>query len=201
MLHFIGIKVRSILPIFDRDAKNFQWYFKWISDVKTVNLSKSELDWTDEIADLQDLLKERQIKELNSYLYPNANFLNKNYRYVSGITYDCVNAVWNRIVSVPFMYPNGEIRQVVLFAKSIRHKTQAEKNLILVLLSVVVRRGVVAVSISLNNFDLKQCDAKKKTDDDDSINVTLNKQMAKESDPFLGTHRCDPVTTVVGIDK
>lgn len=41
--------------------------------------------------------------------YPTAIDLN-NTRYISDITYDCLKAVWNRIVSVPFVYPNGEIR-------------------------------------------------------------------------------------------
>jgi hypothetical protein len=70
------------------------------------------MEWSEEMVDLRQELSDQQIKQLNQIVYPTATFLSKNYRYVSGVTYDCVNAVWNRIVSVPFMYPNGEIRYV-----------------------------------------------------------------------------------------
>jgi len=64
-------------------------------------------------------------------------------------------------------------------------------------------RGVAAVSISLNNFDLKQCGAK---DAPLSYNeITSNKtepapkvvKSPSEQDPFYGTDKCDPITTEV----
>lgn len=63
-------------------------------------------------------------------------------------------------------------------------------------------RGVAAVSISLNNFDLKQCGAKNVhvSNDETTLNeteaapVTVN---PNEQDPFYGTDKCDPITTEV----
>ncbi len=78
--------------------------------MKHVNYTKSEREWSEEMSDLRNELNDPQVKGLNAAIVPTGIYLNKNYRYVSGVTFDCVNAVWNRIVSVPFTYPNGEIR-------------------------------------------------------------------------------------------
>lgn len=81
-----------------------------------------------------------------------------NIRFVSNITYDCLSGIWNRIVSVPFFDENGSIK------------------------------GVVSISISLNNFDLKQCGES----DEENSNLT-----EKYDDPFFNTDKCDRESTIV----
>lgn len=114
-------------------------------------------------------------------------------RYVSHVTYDCLRATWSRIVSVPFFNANGDIR------------------------------GVVSVSISLSNFDLKQCGKNEEDDDGDdddkikrsqelanltrsviakhSSNLPLKLQAVSKDlrfvDPFYDTDKCDRQTTIV----
>ena len=98
--------VSNVLSFIEKNTKNYYWYYKWIEEVKSVNLTKSEVEWEDEYTDLKPDVNMKSIRLLN----PSAQFLNKNFRYVSGVTYDCSNAIWNRVVSVPYMFPNGEIR-------------------------------------------------------------------------------------------
>lgn len=83
-----------------------------------------------------------------------------NIRFVSNITYDCLSGIWNRIVSVPFFGANGDIR------------------------------GVVSVSISLNNFDLKQCG-------ESEISEENWNSTEKSEDPFFNTDKCDRQSTIV----
>lgn len=90
-------------------------------------------------------------------------------RYESAVQYDCSKGIWNKIVSVPFLNTNGEIR------------------------------GVVAISISLNKFDLKQCgDERLILANETDENGILNKRNAffdRERDPFYDTDRCDRIST------
>lgn len=74
-----------------------------MSEVKSINMTrlKAEIN-TDDYVDVA--------KNNIEILSPSALYLNKNFRFVSGVTYDCSNTVWNRVVSVPFMFPNGDIR-------------------------------------------------------------------------------------------
>ncbi len=101
--------VRNVLSVIE-NSKNFNWYYKWVDDNRPINLTKFELDMTDEYYDLKPEIKEKKIEILT----PSAQYLNKNFRYVSGVTYDCSNAVWNRVVSVPFIFTNGTIRFLFL---------------------------------------------------------------------------------------
>ena len=73
------------------NTKNFRWYYVW--DSKTININLDRV----------------YSNKTNQFFYPISSEFNKN-RYVSAVTYDCFKTVWNRIVSVPFIYPNGEIR-------------------------------------------------------------------------------------------
>ncbi|RNA23662.1 G-coupled receptor -like protein [Brachionus plicatilis] len=82
-----------------------------------------------------------------------------NIRFVSNITYDCLSGIWNRIVSVPFFDANGDIR------------------------------GVVSISISLNNFDLKQCGESEDAEEDSN-------STEKYDDPFFNTDKCDRESTI-----
>jgi hypothetical protein len=69
----------------------------------------SRANWMDKMDDFKEGFDLFQIKQIQQLIYPTALDLNAS-RYVSNITYDCLKAIWNRIVSVPFLYPNGEIR-------------------------------------------------------------------------------------------
>lgn len=168
------------------DSKNFQWYNKWIGEKKLPNTITS--NWIYKVDDLKKTFDTSQLTNFNQLTYPGTLELNAQ-RFVTNITYDCLNGIWNRVVSVPFIFPSGEIR------------------------------GVVSVSISLNNFDLKQCG---QDDDDDeensasidavtaennetlsaslkasSHNTTSAKKADRRQDPFYGTDNCDRVSTQV----
>ena len=106
------------------NTKNFQWYFKWVNEKKVSNINRTH--WVYQMDDLKNGLDSNQIRMLGQQLYSTTSDLN-SIRYVSDIQYDCSKGIWNKIVSVPFLHPNGDIR------------------------------GVVSISISLNKFDLKQC--------------------------------------------
>lgn len=71
-------------------------------------------------------------------------------KFVSGAMFDCEKLTWYQVVSVPFIWPNGEIR------------------------------GVVAISISLQEYDLEQCGS----NDGDS----------NGDNPFMGTDECEANT-------
>jgi hypothetical protein len=86
------------------NTKNFQWYHKWVND-KRINLTKS--NWKLKMEDLMKTVSDQN--QLKSYIYPSAQDLD-SIRFISDITYDCLKGIWNRIVSVPFVYPNGDIR-------------------------------------------------------------------------------------------
>jgi hypothetical protein len=76
-------------------------------------------------------------------------------RYSSSVAYEFATSAWTRVVSVPFLSSGSELR------------------------------GVVAVTVWLNNLDLKQCKL--------SANVN-GSELAKES---LNTDKCDRETTEV----
>lgn len=75
-------------------------------------------------------------------------------KFVSGAMFDCEKLTWYQVVSVPFIWPNGEIR------------------------------GVVAISISLQEFDLEQCGSNDDNDDDSN----------GDDNPFMGTDECETNT-------
>lgn len=89
------------------NTKNFQWYFKWVNEKKLYNFTK--VNWIYKDDDLKNGLDVNQIKILNQMLYATTEDFN-SIRYVTHITYDCSHGIWNRIVSVPFLNPNGDIR-------------------------------------------------------------------------------------------
>ncbi|CAF0705407.1 unnamed protein product [Brachionus calyciflorus] len=146
------------------NTKNFQWYYKWIFE------KRSLMNLTNKnnnwIYKLEDLKNSLDRNQLKMF----DQFVYpmtgelNTHRFISNITYDCLSGIWNRIVSVPFFHWNGEIR------------------------------GVVSVSISLNNFDLKQCGETENTENDDSI-ISQNKTQKKYNDPFFNTDKCDRQTT------
>jgi hypothetical protein len=72
-------------------SKNFQWYHVW--DTRPVSIFSSKV----------------MSSKSGKIFYPISSEFYAN-RYVSDVTYDCLKSVWNRIVSVPFFYPSGEIR-------------------------------------------------------------------------------------------
>ena len=90
------------------NTRNFQWYFKWLNDKKITNLTRA--NWAVELGDLNGLDADK-IKTLNQQLFATTADLNA-IRYVSDIQYDCSKGIWNRIVSVPFLYSNGDIRYI-----------------------------------------------------------------------------------------
>jgi hypothetical protein len=103
------IEVNDFNQIIEK-TKNFQWYFKWVTEKVQLNVSKS---WLYKQDGLKTSLDPGQFKQISQTFYPNTNELD-SIRYVSDITYDCVKGIWNRIVSVPFFNLNGEIRYVEL---------------------------------------------------------------------------------------
>lgn len=65
-------------------------------------------------------------------------------------------------------------------------------------------RGVVSVSISLNNFDMKQCrsdEENEETEDGDNKDATTSSKSNRNRDPFYGTDNCDRVSTQVNINS
>ena len=89
------------------NTKNFQWYFKWVNEKRVTNITRS--NWVYQLEDLKSGLDSNQVKMINQQLYSTTSDLNL-IRYVSDIQYDCSKGVWNKIVSVPFLHPNGDIR-------------------------------------------------------------------------------------------
>ena len=109
-------------------TKNFAWFFKFITEGKTFAFnstasrqssaaagstsnpfSHSAVKWKEKFDLPTNEFDGNQVKQINQMTYPTAEVLNSQ-RYVSHITYDCLRAIWNRIVSVPFYYPSGEMR-------------------------------------------------------------------------------------------
>ena len=67
-----------------------------------------------------------------------------------------------------------------------------------------MQRGVVSISISLNNFDLKQCGAKPVslvTGDEIEVQETIIEKNVTMEDPFFGTDKCEKITTEVILKK
>ena len=91
------------------DSKNFQWYNKWMSEKKLTNYTVT--NWIYKYDDLKKGLDTSHINQLNQLVYPTMLDLNAQ-RFVTNITYDCLNGIWNRVVSVPFIHPNGDIRYI-----------------------------------------------------------------------------------------
>lgn len=95
------------------DSKNFQWYNKWMSEKKLTNYTVT--NWIYKYDDLKKGLDTSHINQLNQLVYPTMLDLNAQ-RFVTNITYDCLNGIWNRVVSVPFIHPNGDIRYILFFS-------------------------------------------------------------------------------------
>ena len=69
---------------YDLDEKNFEWYLKWLGDSSS-----------------SSRLKLNQPYDSNAF---------NSIKYLSGISFDCLNSAWKQVVSVPFLNQNGEIR-------------------------------------------------------------------------------------------
>lgn len=147
------------------NTRNFQWYFKWLNDKKISNLSLTK--WEYKIDDLKAGLDSDKIRMINQQLLANTADLN-TIRYESDIQYDCSKGIWNKIVSVPFLNPNGDIR------------------------------GVVSISISLNKFDLKQCGENPTDEIENENETIFKRSflISRSRDPFYNTSKCDRATTV-----
>lgn len=91
------------------ESKNFHWYHKWIGEKKLNNYTLA--NWIYKIDDLKKSLDQGQSAQLGQMNYPTTLDLHAQ-RFVTNITYDCLNGIWNRVVSVPFIQPGGEIRFV-----------------------------------------------------------------------------------------
>ncbi len=118
----IAITIEELKLALDESKTTSEWYVKWLKQKQLSIASKT--DWlfqTDEKTD-----HAAQIKQLNQLSYPSAIELN-SISYMSSVAYDFSKGIWNRIVSVPFVDSNSDIK------------------------------GVVSVSVSLNKFDLTQC--------------------------------------------
>lgn len=100
------IEIKDLQQILE-DSKNFQWFHKWMSEKKLANYTV--MRWNYKMEDLKKGLETSQINMLNQLVYPTTLDLNAQ-RFVTNITYDCLNGIWNRVVSVPFIQPSGEIR-------------------------------------------------------------------------------------------
>jgi hypothetical protein len=178
------------------NTKNFQWYFKWLNSKKIVNVTRTY--WSYKIEDLKSGLDSEKVKMINQHNFATTADLNA-IRYESDIQYDCSKGIWNKIVSVPFLNPNGDIR----FSLSYFIFEYHYKNFTY----IKIHRGVVSISISLNKFDLKQCGASTlpnisyteyNAEGINSISDFSQTSLVNlERDPFYNTDRCDRITTDV----
>lgn len=75
-------------------------------------------------------------------------YKNSKYNFVSNVSFDCFNFIWYRLISVPIINKNG----------------------------III--GATAISISLNNYDIRQCD------DENDLNNS-----------FKSTAKCDTLTS------
>lgn len=163
------IEIKDFQQIIE-DSKNFQWYNKWIAEKKLSNYTTT--NWIYRNDDLKKSFDPTQVKLFNSMAYPPTTLDLNSQRFATNITYDCLIGIWNKVISVPFIYPGGDIR------------------------------GVVSISISLNNFDLKQCDNINGTLEMEKNKSTPSDELAemtrtKGGDPFYGTDKCQDVSTEV----
>ncbi len=74
-------------------------------------------------------------------------------KFVSGAMFDCEKLTWHQVVSAPFVWEDGEVR------------------------------GVVAVAVSLHDFDLERCGGRVAA-------------AGAGSNPFAATDNCDRESTV-----
>lgn len=100
------VEIKDLGQILE-DSKNFQWYNKWVSEKRLTNYTLTH--WIYKSDDLKKGLETSQWTQFNQFVYPTMNDLNAQ-RFVTNITYDCLHGIWNRVVSVPFIHPGGEIR-------------------------------------------------------------------------------------------
>ena len=89
------------------NTKNFQWYFKWLNSKKITNVTRA--NWNYKLDDLKSGLDAEKTKLINQQIFSTTADLN-SIRYESDIQYDCSKGIWNKIVSVPFLNTNGDIR-------------------------------------------------------------------------------------------
>jgi hypothetical protein len=66
-----------------------------------------------------------------------------------------------------------------------------------------ISRGVVAISISLNNFDLKQCGVshENETETEHNSENLFSDSSSRDHDPFYDTDMCDRDTTQVKLNR
>ena len=75
---------RNNFEMQNNDNKKLKWYYKWDSNKQPL---KSNND--------SEYISSTQFDSI---------------KYVSGITFDCETSMWKKVVSVPFVYPDGTIR-------------------------------------------------------------------------------------------
>jgi hypothetical protein len=137
----------------DESKETSEWYVKW-SNAKQLNTASSKTKWSFQVDEKGD---QAQMRQFNQLAYPTAVELDST-RYMSSVGYDFSRGIWNRIVSVPFLASNVDIR------------------------------GVVAITVSLNKLDLKQCGS-------DDSNHLANDQ---HHNSFLyNTDKCERESTEV----
>ena len=78
---YIGTKIVK----YDQDEKSFEWFRKWLLSDMTTTFG----------------LNLNQPYDFNTF---------NSIKYLSGISFDCLNSVWKQVVSVPFLNQNGDIR-------------------------------------------------------------------------------------------
>lgn len=96
-LYFKAIEIIKYKELYDNSALNFKWYRRWFAENKPIEFKAKQQDYKLKLQNQIDIM------------HPTASDLN-SIKFVSDISYDCLNAVWKRVVSVPFLYPNNEIR-------------------------------------------------------------------------------------------